>query len=53
MEILKARRPGNVLMVAIPQSFDIAADIKIKPKLTDNRLYYKMKKQLKCFRSVS
>ncbi len=39
-------------MVAIPKSFDIATGIKIKPKLTKNRIYYKIKKQLKSSRSI-
>jgi len=43
MEILKAQRQGNELIAAIPKSFDMATGIKIKPKLTENRIYYKIK----------
>lgn len=40
MEILKARKQGNSLMVAIPKSFDIASGTKLRPKLTRNGIYY-------------
>ena len=40
MEILKARKQGNSLMVAIPKSFDIALGTKLRPQLTRNGIYY-------------
>ena len=40
MEILKARKQGNSLMVAIPKSFDIASGTKLRPQLTRNGIYY-------------
>lgn len=40
MEILKARKQGNSLMVAIPKSFAIASGTRLKPKLTRNGIYY-------------
>ncbi|QNQ81126.1 toxin-antitoxin system [Lactobacillus sp. PV034] len=40
MDILKARKQGNSLMVAIPKSFNISSGTKLRPKLTKKGIYY-------------
>ncbi len=40
MEILKTRKQGNEVVIPVPSSFNIAAGIPFRPKLTSRGIFY-------------